>query len=144
MNRTLPHVVTCNDLFCNFDMKKLTGKGNIKRAHKCADKNALAKRIFLKFMYIMFEDMVQGGKSFVLPSQRYFELRIRRIPHADFVRLRQRGILEEVDIIHTGGMAYEPVLVFRKYGRLVARKVRLSQHFRDIMVEKMNSGYKYC
>lgn len=140
----LPHLVTCNNLFCNYDMKKLTGKGNIKRTHKCADKNALAKQIFLRYLYLMFEDLVQGGKTIMLPSKKYFEIRMRRIPPAQFIKARQLGALSEVDILATGGCAYEPILVFRSYGRLINKPIRLSGYFKEIMLERMNSGYKYC
>lgn len=141
---TLPHIITCNDLFCNFDMTKLTGQGNIKRAHKCADKRALAKQIFMRVMCLMIEDLIEGGNTFMLPSRKYFELRIRRIPKEGFQRLRQAGYMQEIDIVTTGGHAYEPVLVFKRYGQMITRPVRLSKNFREKLAEKMNSGYRYC
>lgn len=141
---TLPHLITTNDLFCNFDMKKLTGEGNIKRAHHCADKKSLAKRILLQYLYVMFEDLVQGGKTFMLPSRRYGELKIRRIPDILFKRTRQKGYHQDIDVIQSGMVGYEPILVYKSYGRIVNTPVRLSAHFKEILLEKTNSGFKYC
>jgi hypothetical protein len=136
--------MTCNDLFCNFDPQKLTGKGNIKRTYKCADKHSLAKQIFMRVMYVMIQDLIEGGNTFMLPSRRYFELRMRRIPKDGFARMRQAGYMQEIDVVSTGGHAYEPVLVFKRYGQMITRPVKLSKNFREMLAEKMNTGYRYC
>lgn len=144
MKGTPLHLVTNTDLFVGFDMKKLTGKGNIKRTYKCADKNALARQIFLRYLHIMFTDFLEGGKTFLFPSKKYLELRMRRIPRQQFIRARASGAYENVDIIASQQLCWEPVLCFRVRNKLIESPVKLSHNFRERVVEKINTGYKYC
>jgi hypothetical protein len=144
MKKRMPHLISANNLFCNFDMKKLTGKGNIKRTYKCADKTTLAKQIFLRYLYIMFADFLEGGKTFLFPSKKYMEIRMRRIPADQFVKARKAGAYRNVDVIASGQICYEPVLCFRQCGRTMQDPIKLSNEFRDLIAWKVNTGYKYC
>src|ERR1041385_8687903 len=110
MTYTLPHIVTIGDLFCNFDVTTLTGKGNIKRKHKCADKKALVRKIFMRYMDILITDLIEGGKVFTFPTQAFTELRMARIPDIQFQRARQVGAYEDVDILISQRKCYELVL----------------------------------
>lgn len=139
-----PHLISCNNLFCNFDMTKLTGKGNIKRTYKCADKTALAKQIFLRYLHILFTDFLKGGKTFTFPGERYLELRMARIPRHQFIMARSRGAYQDVDIVMSEQGCYEPVLTYKIRGQLMERNVKLSHNFRQMIIDKVNTGYKYC
>lgn len=138
------HLVASDDLFCNFDLTKLTGKGNIKRIYKCADKNTLAKQIFLRYLHILFTDFMQGGKVFILPNRSYMELRMRRIPHTQFINARKNGKYADVDIIMSQQLCYEPVLAYKVRGAFYETPVKVSSNFREILVEKVNTGFKFC
>lgn len=138
------HLVTNNDLFDCFDMKKLTGKGNIKRTYKCADKKSLAKQIFLRYLHIMFTDFLEGGKTFMFPAKKYLELRMRRIPRERYINARKAGHFQDVDILISQQLCWEPVLCYRIRGCLFEVPVKLSDNFRVQMIEKINTGYKYC
>lgn len=139
------HLVTVKDLFCNFDVKsKLTGKGNIKRTYKCEDKNTLARKIFLRYMEIMLRDFLQGGKVFVLPTKKYMELRMRKIPQSQFINARKVGNFKDVDILISNQTCYETVITYKIRGVIIDRMVRVSHPLRKIVVDKINTGYKYC
>jgi len=140
-----PHLITSRDLFCNFDTKKLTGKGNIKRIYKCADKTSLAKQIFSRYLYIMFADFCEGGKTFVFPSRSYMELRMRRIPADQFAKARKAGRFKNIDIIASQQIAYEPVVTYDTVtGMRIDQCVKMSKQFRDLIAWNTNDGYKYC
>ncbi len=143
--RHSPHLITVVDLFCNFDVKKkLTGKGNIKRTYKCEDKNTLARKIFLRYLYIMFTDFLEGDKVFTLPTRKYMEIRMRRIPQAQFISARKVGNYADVDILASNQMCYEAVITYKVRGVLIDSMVKVSKQLRKIVVNKVNTGYKYC
>lgn len=144
-NWTSPHLIRCNDLFWNFNMKKLTGKGNIKRVYKCQDKKALAKQIFLRYLYILFTDFLQGGKTFIFPGRNTMEMRMTRIPRDKFINARKAGKYLDVDVIMSQQLCYEPVLTYKKRdGMQKHSAIKLSNDFRQLLIDKVNTGYKYC
>jgi hypothetical protein len=144
MNVNLPHIVTISDLFCNYDVRKLKGDGNIKRKYKCEDKKALAKKIFLRYLYILMCDMVEGGKTYIFPFKRHIELRFRILPDAQFKTALRKGAYEDLDALASNFKCYEMIMVYQQGLHYRQRLVKLSKNFIDRMVEKMNTGYKYC
>ncbi len=144
MNVNLPHLITISDLFCNFDVTKLKGDGNIKRKYKCEDKKALAKKIFLRYLYILILDMIDGGKTFVFPYKKYLELRFRTIPTPQFKAALRAGAYEEVDVLKSNFKCYEMVMTYKWRVWRIERVVKLSHNFRQLIVDKINTGYKYC
>lgn len=143
MNIQLPHIVTISDLFCNFDVGKLKGKGNIKRTYKCEDKKALAKKIFLRYMFHLFTELIKGGKVFLFPYKNYMELSIHIIPDSHFKRARQKGVYRDVDLLKSNFRHYEFMLRYTRYGRVERSYVKLSNNFRQQMIDKVNEGYNY-
>ncbi len=142
--KTLPHLVTANDIFCNFNVDKLKGEGNIKRKYKCADKMTLVKKIFLRYLFLLMTDMVEGGKVFLFPNRKHMELRFRRIPDHYFKRARQAGTLMDVNILMTEFKFYELVLSYKIAGVLYERPIKLNKAFMNRIIEKANTGFKYC
>jgi len=138
------HLIKNEDLFSTYDVKTLTGKGNIKRTYKCADKKELTRRIFLRYLHIMLTDLLQGGKTFIFPTKWYLELKMRRIPHQDFIKARKAGAFEDLDVLMSDRMHYEPILSYKRGGKPYAQVVKLSKNYLDIIIEKVNTGYKYC
>ena len=143
MNVQLPHIITISDLFCNFDVNKLKGKGNIKRTHKCEDKKALAKKIFLRYLFHLFTEMIKGGQAFLFPYKNYMELSIQIMPDHMFKRARQVGAYRDVDVLKSNFRHYEFMLRYKRYDRMRKCYVKLSNNFRRQMIEKVNEGYKY-
>lgn len=141
---TQPHIMTINDVFCGYDITKLKGKGNIKRKYKCADKKALLRKIFLRYLYIMISDMLDGGKVFVMPSRHFAELKMKRIPDSQFKLARQAGKYSDIDILMSGQKCYEMVLIYKYRGMFREAPMKLSQNFKQQLVDKVNTGYKYC
>ena len=139
-----PHLVTVTDLFCNFDSKKVHGKGNIKRRYKCADKRALIKKIFLRYLAILFTEFLQGGSTFVFPGPKHFELRFRLKRDDWFKKDLAAGKLAGVDPMMTGFKYYEPVMFYKVGERVYMREVKLSEKYRNMVMNKANTGYKYC
>lgn len=144
MDYLLPHLVTIDDLFCNFDYTKFKGKGNIKRTYKCADKKALVRKVFMRYMQILVTDMLQGGKVFIFPTPKFMEMRMRRLSDRQFIAARQSGAYSEVDILISERKCYELVVSYKVSKLPVEKCVKLSHNYRDMIVEKINTGYKYC
>ena len=144
MDYVLPHLVTIDDLFCNFDYTKFKGEGNIKRKYKCADKKALVRKVFMRYMQILITDIIQGGKVFIFPTQRFMELRMRRLPMEQFIAARQSGAYAGVDILMSDRKCYELVVSYKYHNLPIEKCVKLSHNYRDMIVEKINTGYKYC
>ena len=140
----LPHLATCNDLFCNYDVTKLTGQGNIKRNHRCADKKELCKRIFLRYLHILFADFVMGGKTFLLPSKRHCEIRFQRMRLASIKHNIANGVLDNLDLLASDRQFYEIVFTIKRGKRFMNKPLHISHHLRDKIIEKASTGYKYC
>lgn len=144
MTSSLPHIVTVNDLFCNFKVDKLKGKGNIKRTYKCEDKKALANKIFLSYLSNLFTEFLEGGQMFSFPGKYPLHLRFRVMKDSTLKLRRQNGTLNGLDLIMSNFKFYEPVVMFPFKGGHCIRPVRLSAEFRQQIIDKVNTGYKYC
>lgn len=144
MNLNLPHLVTISDLFATYDVRKFKGDGNIKRKYKCEDKKALVKKIFLRYLYILMTDIIEGGKTFLFPSRQYLELQFRQIKTPALKNAIQQGAFSKVDIIACNFKFYEPMLVYKSKGHIIQRPIKLSANFVDRLIEKANTGYKYA
>lgn len=138
------HLVTTEDLFENFDMTELTGKGNLKRTYKCADKKTLAKKIFLRFFQIMIDDMLKGGVQFVFPERQYFALQFKRLVGDQFKKVRKAGGFKDVDFLTSSFTGYMLNATYLKGTRQIYDTVRLSDGLTQKITEKTNEGYKYC
>lgn len=144
MKYTAAHLVTVSDIFSNFNVDKLKGKGNIKRTYKCADKMELTHKIFLRYLYHLFDGYVEGGHTFVFPNRQVCELRWRRAPAPLIKRNRMAGRLQDVDLLMTNYQYYQPCIYYKRVGKTFMVPIKLSDNFTDRMTEKMNTGYKYC
>lgn len=141
---SLPHIVTVNDLFCNFDINKLKGKGNIKRTYKCADKKSLMKKIFLTYLAKMFDKFLEGGQVFQFPGHNRCTLQFRRMKDSTLKKQRASGYLNDLDLLMSRFSHYEPVVQYRVGGLLFIKPVKLSKNYKQQIIDKVNTGYKYC
>ena len=144
MATNLPHLITISDLFSNFDLDKLKGKGNIKKTYKCADKMALTKKIFIFYMRNLFEEFIKGGQVFIMPGPSLAKLQFRELKDSTLKTRRSKGLMNDVDLLVSGFKYYEPILVYPKAGRIWIRPIKLSENFNQQLKDKVNSGYKYC
>lgn len=144
MNKALPHLIRTTDLFCNYDVTKLIGKGNIKRKYKAKDKKALVNKIFLRYLHIMFSDIIEGGKEFVFPSSCITTLHMGRIQKKQLITARNHGAFRDLDLLKSNFTCYELLINFNIGKSKFKMPMRLSHNYRERMVEKMNDGYKYC
>lgn len=138
------HLFSINDLFCTFDLTRLKGKGNIKKKFNVGNKRELLNKIFLRYLYIMFSDLVQGGKIFTFPSKKTTLLSFRRMTKERLINARKSGAFEDLDLLISDFTYYEMVLTYYVGSRVTKRPVKLSNNFRDIILNKVNTGYKYC
>lgn len=144
MSKIYPHIATILDLFYNYDVTRLTGKGNIKRTYKCQDKAKLVRQVFLRFMEIMFDDFIEGGKVFTLPCKRYSEFRFKEIDQHIFKASRKLGVYKDVDILMTRGRHYQIVMNHKGRGEFQTCQVALCKPLTARIIEKVNNGHKYC
>lgn len=140
-----PHLVTMGDLFDSFDVTKLKGEGNIRKIYKCCDKNALARKIFFRYLHTVFTRMCQGGVVFEW-SHVHTTMQIgwQRQPDKAFKNSLKWGNYKGVDVLASNFTNYELRLRFMSKGKLLRLPVVLSNNYRKIVIDKINSGYKYC
>lgn len=139
-----PHLITTNDIFALFDVDKVKGRGNIKRIYKCSDKKALTRKIFLRYLHILMESLVEGGRTFILPTRQHMEMRWRTIPNRKFKLARSFGQYADVDVVASGFVHYELIMYYKHAGRTFTVPIRFHQSLKSRLVERVNSGYKYC
>ncbi len=144
MNVQLPYLMNISDLFCNFNLDKLKGKGNIKRKYKCADKTALMKRIFLHYMKLLIEDMILGHKVFIFPTKKHMELVFKEIRPEALKKYLQGGSYPGLDILMSNRKCYELYITYHRRGIHFGQPLKLSENFRTKIIDKINTGFKYC
>jgi hypothetical protein len=144
MNRYLAHVITNKDLFCNFDVKKVKGKGNIKRIYKCEDKKQLTEKIFLRYFYMLILYMIEGNRTFVFPYKKFVSLHFRVVPERRIKLLLQDGYLKDIDFLASNFKMYELVIGYYFRNMVIHQYVKLSPNFLQLLHEKINTGHIYA
>ena len=139
------HLITTPDLFCNFDVKKLKGKGNIKRIYRCRDKKHLAENIFLRYLYMLMLYMIeQGDKTFIFPHKRFMSLHFRVVPQQRIKDNLKVGKLTDIDMLQSNFKSYEMVVSYYYKGLIIHQYVKLSANFLQLLHKKISEGFIYA
>ncbi len=139
------HTYSTVDLFRMFRVEKLKGKGKIARTYKLCNKKALAQKIFLRFLYLLLEDLTDGKHIFYFSSAKTAAIRVRKISGEEFKKMRRKGYFKDVDFLVSNFSAYILVMdYFTKGNRKMSKSVIISKQFKDKMIQKTNQGYIYC
>lgn len=137
------HTVSTVDLFNNFNVDKLKGIGNIKKKYKSGCKKFLAAKIFLRFIEMMLEDFVEGD-IFYLPTSNLATFSFKPIKNKDFTRAYKSGKFGELDFLISNFTIYVPIFRYFYRKSFHTRNIVLSKQYKERMLEKTNTGYKYC
>ncbi len=138
------HTYSAVELYKTYNLDRLKGKGKIARHYKCRDKKALAQKIFLRYLYLLVRDLIEGGKIFHFPSQTLASLRMHKIAGEHFKYARKRGKFKEVDFLKSDFSAYLLVMDYEtNKGVKITRQVVMSENLAKMIIDKTNEGYKY-
>jgi len=139
------HTYSAVELYKTFDLDKLKGKGKIARLYKCRDKKALAQKIFLRYLYLLLLDMINGDKIFYFPSKHLSCIRMAKVSGEKFKELRRKGFFKDVDFLKSDFSGYYLVMdYFTSTGKKLTKYIAVNKELRDIITAKTNQGYKYC
>jgi hypothetical protein len=139
------HTYSCVDLFKTFNVDNLKGNGKIARKYKCRDKRALAQKIFLRYLYLMLEDLTNGKHIFYFSSKRLSCIRMVRVSGDNFKELRKKGMFKDVDFLMSNFSGYLLTMDYHWIGgKKVTKYVAVSKQFRDKITNMTNAGFRYC
>ncbi len=134
-------------MFKVFDLKKIKakGKGKIARIYKCRDKRALAQKIFLRYLYLLLNDLIGGGKMFHFPSKHMCCIKMIKIEGEEFKKFRKRGFFRKVDFLISNFSGYFLAMEYiNRVGRKKTKHIVLSKNMADEILRKTNEGFRYC
>lgn len=137
---------TVQHLFMNFPYKKL--KLTCAKCHDIIGDNhrdKLVKKVFRKFLQVMFLDVVQNNVTFwfSLAGGKKCNIHMRRFYGRDFKNLRQHGKWKEIDITKSWFCAYAPSLYLLGNRTPRVKNIYLNKYYRDIITVKTNQGFPY-
>lgn len=134
------NLVTVEDIFDGYDLTLVTGNGNIKRIYKCADKSILVKKIFVKYINILLENLIENNTAFLFPTRTFFVMQIRRIPDSQFKKARQAGAYRDVDILKSNFRGYEFCTKYSLKGNRKEDVVKVGKKHLTKLIDKTNEG----
>lgn len=125
-------LVTCND--CNV----LNGDYH---------KDKLVKRVFLKTLQLIINDIIDNNVTFQLPvSGRQVEMHMDNVQGKQFQKARKNGKFLDVDFLNSNFTGNQIVFdMYYKNGGVRRRKpIYLNPTLRDKITTNTNNGKQYC
>ena len=144
MNYALGSSFNLDDLFLNFNNKKLTY--NYKDCIKLNNdphKEVLAKQIFKECVKLVLNDVIDNNITFKLPTGKMdADIHMRKIEGEKFSKARQNGKFEEIDFLNSYFTGYE--LSFNNNTRNKSKTIYVDKKLKNKIIDYTNSGKNYC
>lgn len=137
------HTISALNLYNNYDVKKLTGKGNIRVTYKAATKKVLCAKIFLEFIELMLNDYVEGD-TFHLPTNNISIFTYETLKGEAFKSAYRSGKFDDIDYLMSNFTIYMTIFRYFYRGNLKSVRVILSERYRNRIIEKTSNGFKYA
>ena len=77
---------------------RLKNNQNLRDVYNAATKTAVVKRIFYDFLWLVFEELMQGG-MLVFPGKTNANIALKSMPDKTVKRLSREGRLDRIDIV---------------------------------------------
>jgi len=139
------HTYSCVELFKTYNVDNLKGNGKIARKYKCSDKRSLAQKIFLRYLYMLIDDLTDGKFIFYFSAKKLSSIRMVRISGDKFKELRKKGIFRDVDFLISNFSGYFLAMdYYNTKGTRITKHIALSKQFKDKITKLTNEGFRYC
>lgn len=136
-----------NEIFYNFDTKKVGLTTKECREYGYEDKITLIKNIFAENVKQILDDIIDNNVTFELPTgtNRKTVMKMRRVEGEEFKKVRQKRKFADVDFLSSNFSGNEIVFeMFYKDGRPFRRKnVYVDKTRKDRITKYTNEGKQY-
>lgn len=136
------HIMTLKDIFSYYDVKKITGKGNLRITYGRKDKRDLAVSIFNVYIAEMFDVFVQGGIVFNFPDKNTSKMLFKSMSKDIINKSKKAGKLKLLDPLASGFTGVKTVVSLASKNAFYDVSVYLSENFQKTIYNKLNSGKK--
>lgn len=104
----------------------------------------VARAVFMRFIEMVVDDMIQNNSSFVSPNMDYFTLKIRKCSDPKTRHLLEQSgtAYQDVNIFRSDGQVYEMVLQSKALP-FPTWQVRISHAKYKQVVRNVNNGKRY-
>ncbi len=134
-----------HELFIDYDYRKRL-KGDYRTYYYLYHSNKIRRtlaRIFLKSVELIVKDIVYNNVTFSIPGKRYNgKLYIKRLSDEKFKKLRQKGLMLDVDILATNFSGYQMVLETGTR-HIQSHRIYIPRKLTDKITENINNGKFY-
>ena len=108
MNLKLGYAFNANDIYENFNIKKISTSSNILKKHyKTREKKEMAVKVFLYAIQRIILDIIKNNITFVLPTSRRAQIQMGSIGGENFKKARMNGKFKNIDFLETNFIGYQ-------------------------------------
>lgn len=148
MNYALGHAFNMDDLFLNFDYKKLKMTCEMcERVNNDPHKNKLVKKIFRDSVSLILNDIIESNCTFELPTGgAKSDIHVKKTEGQEFIEARKNGKWGDVDYLSSFFSGYQLCLyLYNREGKPVREKpIYVDKELKDKLTENTNKGVQYC
>ena len=134
------HLITLKDIFSYYDVKKITGNGNLRMIYSRKDKRDLAISIFNVYIAELLDSFVEGGVIFNFPDKIGTKMMFKTISEDIVKECKRDGKLKLLDPIGSNFKGVETVIRQKFKEIYYNTSVRVSPNFQKKIYDKINSG----
>ena len=148
MNYSTGHAFNLQEMFQNFDTKKLKADYKVsKKACNSLSKTDLATKVFKESVKIILNDIIDNNVTFQLPTGgRKSDIHVKRTEGEEFKQARRKGKWRDVDFLASFFSGYQLVLnMYNKDGGVTRSKpIYVDKNLKNKLTEYTNNGKQYC
>lgn len=134
------------DLFLNFPFNKLKfDGGTFKEIFKNKHRTEILARILTYCIELVIKDIIENNVTFIFPTgKKYAALHMYRTTPKGFQQLRQCGSDMDVDFLETNFTTYKLRFTWMGANFMRSKHVNIGGEYKDMLIENINKGIKYC
>ncbi len=146
MNYAIGHCFNIDDLFYNFDYKKLNAT--------CADceltigdrhRDKLAKRIFRAGLKMVLNDVIDNNVTFEFSQGKASaNIHVKRTVGEDFKKAWRNGKWQDVDYLASNFSGNELVFEMTSGNRTRTKSIHTDKKLKNKLTKNTNEGKQYC
>jgi len=135
------HIITLKDIFAYYDVKKLTGSGNLRITYGRKDKRDLVISIFNVYIAEMFDVFTKGGIVFNFPDPRQSKMYFEPLKEQNIIKAKLNGKLKMLDPLASNFKSVTTIInIPHNKGSLSTKiGVAFSQNYQKVVYDKLNN-----
>lgn len=134
------HIITLKDIFSYYDVKKLTGTGNLRIKYGRKDKRDLVISIFNVYIAELFDVFAEGGYVFEFPDKNAPKMMFQQVPSHIVKKARAEGKLKMLDPLASNFKGIETIIKVPSRQAFFEYQVILSKNFQEKIYDRLNQG----